>query len=196
MIFCIDIIYFIMSSLVFKFLKRLHVISNEELHGSISFLGALSYSIKTVWKLILFKYCYSSFILEPLNLKKIRAACWRKIGCKVGRDVLIGHSVSLDYGNADMITIEDKVIITNCCILLCHRRDMKNYKKGGDAFELPYIYAPITLRTGCQVGMGSIIMPGVTVGEGAIVGARSVVTHDVPAWTIVAGSPAKVIKEL
>ena len=44
--------------------------------------------------------------------------------------------------------------------------------------------------------MGSIIMPGVTVGEGAIIGARSVVTHDVPAWTIVAGSPAKVIKEL
>ena len=44
--------------------------------------------------------------------------------------------------------------------------------------------------------MGSIIVPGVTIGEGAIVGARSVVTKDVPAWTIAAGSPAKVIKEI
>ena len=39
-------------------------------------------------------------------------------------------------------------------------------------------------------------MPGVTVGEGAIVGAGSLVTKDVPSWTIVAGIPAKVIKEL
>lgn len=185
-----------MSSLTFRLLKRLHVISNEEQHGNISLLGAFGYTLKTIWKLLLFKYCYSSFILEPLNFKKIRANLWRKIGCKVGKDVLIGHSVALDYGNANLITIEDKVIITNCCILLCHRRDMRNYKKGDVAFDLPYIYAPITLKKGCQIGMGSIIMPGVTVGEGAIVGARSVVTHDVPAWTIVAGSPAKVIKEL
>lgn len=185
-----------MSSLTFKILKRLHIISNEDLHGNISLFGAIVYAFKTAWKLLLFKYCYSSFILEPLNLKKIRAIFWRKIGCKVGNDVLIGHSVALDYGNANMITIEDKVIITNCCILLCHRRNIKSYKKGDIAFDLPYIYAPITLKKGCQIGMGSIIMPGVTIGEGAIVGARSVVTHDVPAWTIVAGSPAKVIKEL
>ena len=44
--------------------------------------------------------------------------------------------------------------------------------------------------------MGSIIMPGVTIGEGAIIGARSVVTRDVPAWTIAAGSPCKVIKDI
>lgn len=185
-----------MSSLTFKILRRMHIISNEEKHGNISFFGAIGYAFETAWRLILFKYCYSSFILEPLNLKKIRCNLWRKIGCHMGKDVLIGHSVALDYGNADMITIEDKVVITNCCILLCHRRDMKDYKKGDDAFELPYIYAPITLKKGCQIGMGSIIMPGVTVGEGAIVGAHSVVTRDVPAWTIAVGSPAKVIKEL
>lgn len=44
--------------------------------------------------------------------------------------------------------------------------------------------------------MGAIIMPGVTIGEGAIIGAGAVVTHNIPAWTIAVGSPAKVIKEL
>lgn len=44
--------------------------------------------------------------------------------------------------------------------------------------------------------MGSIIMPGVEIGEGAIIGARSVVTHNVPAWAVAVGAPAKVIKEL
>ena len=185
-----------MSSFTFKFLKRMHVISNEEKHGNISLFSAIGYVFKTLWRLLLFKYCYSSFILEPLNLKFLRAKFWRKMGCKVGKNVLIGHTVSLDYGNTELITIEDNAIITNGCTILCHRRDMKGYRRGDNAYVLPYIYAPVTLKKGCQIGMGSIIMPGVTIGEGAIVGARSVVTHDIPAWTIAVGSPAKVIKEL
>lgn len=183
-------------SLTFRLFRRLGVIANEEKYGRISPWGIVCHTFEMVFKCMAFKYCYSSMLLGSLNLKKIRAALWRKIGCKVGKGVLIGHSVALDYGNANLITIDDHAIITNCCILLCHRRDMKNYRKGDDAYRLPYIYAPIHLCRGCQIGMGSIIMPGVTVGEGAIVGARSVVTKDVPAWTIAAGSPAKVIKSI
>jgi len=44
------------------------------------------------------------------------------------------------------------------------------------------------------IGMEAVIMPGVTIGHGAIVAAKSVVTHDVPAYAIVAGNPAKVVK--
>jgi acetyltransferase-like isoleucine patch superfamily enzyme len=73
---------------------------------------------------------------------------------------------------------------------------MAGYRKFDEAWELPYIYRPVVLKKGCQIGMGSIIMPGVTIGEGAIIGARSVVTRDVPAWTIAAGSPCKVIKDI
>lgn len=121
---------------------------------------------------------------------------WRSMGCKVGKGVCIGHSVSMDIGNPELIEVEDNVIITNCCIVLCHRRDMAGYRKFDEAWELPYIYRPVVLKKGCQIGMGSIIMPGVTIGEGAIIGARSVVTRDVPAWTIAAGSPCKVIKDI
>jgi len=45
------------------------------------------------------------------------------------------------------------------------------------------------------VAAKAVILPGVTIGEGAVVGACSVVTHDVPSWTVVAGNPAKEIKK-
>lgn len=55
---------------------------------------------------------------------------------------------------------------------------------------------PIKVCSNAWIGMNCIILKGVTIGEGAIVGAGSVVTKDVPAWTIVGGSPARIIKEI
>lgn len=55
---------------------------------------------------------------------------------------------------------------------------------------------PITVKDNVWIGASSIILPGVTIGEGAIVAAGAVVTKDVPARTIVAGNPAKVMREL
>ena len=56
--------------------------------------------------------------------------------------------------------------------------------------------APVKICDKVWVGFNSIILKGITVGEGAVVGAGSVVTKDVPAWTIVAGNPARVIREI
>lgn len=55
---------------------------------------------------------------------------------------------------------------------------------------------PIVIKDDVWIGMNVIILKGVTIGEGAIVGAGSVVTKDVPSWTVVAGNPAKVVKHL
>ncbi|GAB3911442.1 acyltransferase [Mucilaginibacter boryungensis] len=55
---------------------------------------------------------------------------------------------------------------------------------------------PIKICSDAWIGMNCIILKGVTIGEGAIVAAGSVVTKDVPAWTVVAGNPAKVVKTL
>ena len=183
-------------TLTFRFFNRLGIIHDKQKYGNITLWGIIKHFYIVVRNALLFKRAYKPGIFETRKCKSVRAKLWRKIGCHVGNDVFIGHSVALDCGNADLITIEDKVYITNGCILLCHRRDLKDYKKYDDSYELPYLYAPITLKKGCQIGMGSIIMPGVTVGEGAIVGARSVVSKDIPAWTIAVGSPCKVIKEL
>lgn len=55
---------------------------------------------------------------------------------------------------------------------------------------------PIKICDDAWIGMNCIVLKGVIIGEGAIVGAGSVVTKDVPAWTVVAGNPAKVVKYL
>jgi acetyltransferase-like isoleucine patch superfamily enzyme len=67
--------------------------------------------------------------------------------------------------------------------------------------EFPDVYAdtpnaPVILENHCWIGFGAAILKGVRVGEGAIVGAGSVVTKNVPAWTIVAGNPARIIREI
>ncbi|MBE6097694.1 MAG: acyltransferase [Schwartzia succinivorans] len=56
--------------------------------------------------------------------------------------------------------------------------------------------APIHICDKVWIGMNAIILKGVTIGEGAVVGAGAVVTHDVPAWTVVAGNPARIVKKL
>ncbi|WP_300799156.1 DapH/DapD/GlmU-related protein [uncultured Alistipes sp.] len=55
---------------------------------------------------------------------------------------------------------------------------------------------PVRLRRNAWIGAGALILPGVTVGEHAIVGAGSVVTRDVPDGMIVAGNPARVIRPI
>lgn len=55
-------------------------------------------------------------------------------------------------------------------------------------------HAPVTVGRHVIIGSGSIVLPGVTLGEGAAVGALSLVTKDVPAWTIVAGNPLRTLK--
>lgn len=184
------------KSLTFRFLYSLGVLCDEKKWGNISLLGAIKRVFFTLFCLLAYKYCYSSFILEPLNFRKLRAVLWRKMGCHVGSHVCIGHSVTMDYGNAGLITLEDNVIVTDGCILLCHRRDMSDYRKGSDSSKLPLLHGPIHLEKGVQLGKGSIVMPGVTIGEGSIIGAGAVVTKNIPAWCIAAGVPAKVLKTL
>lgn len=135
-------------------------------------------------------------ILAPFCPRKLRPWLLRRIGCHVGNNVFIGDYVRVDLNHADLIYIDDYVHVTAGCRLLCHQRDLRNYRVGDNAANLGYRLGEIHIGKGVMLGMESMVMPGVTIGDGAIIGAFSLVTKDVPAWTIAVGRPAKVIKEI
>ena len=135
-------------------------------------------------------------ILSPFLPRKIRPWVLRKIGCHVGKNVFIGSEVYIDSGYANLIYIEDNAHVTARTILLCHKRDLSDYCIGDNYADLPYKAAEIHLGKGCSTGTGTIIMPGVSIGEGSIIGAGSLVTSNIPAWTIAVGRPAKVVRNI
>ncbi|WP_273544580.1 acyltransferase [Vreelandella profundi] len=149
--------------------------------------------VKLLYIWSLFKIAKTWVVLNRIH-PRLRPAIWRLSGCHIGGNVSIGYDVYYDVGNADLIRIEDGVWITSRSLILCHRRDISDYKINDDMNKLPYIKGAVTIKKGASIGMGAIIMPGVTVGEGAMVGAGSVVTKDIPAWSIAVGNPAKVIR--
>ena len=154
----------------------------------------IAFAFGTLWRRFIFNYAYKAYIFEFAYKHHLRPAIWRALGCKVGKRVHIGHQVRIDFGNAERITVEDDVVLANGVTLWCHMRDMKNYRVGMKAMDLPAKYGDIHLGKGCYIGLNVTILPGVHIGEGAVIGSCALVTKDVPAWTIATGVPARVIK--
>lgn len=182
-------------STTYKLLRKLGFNYSEEEYGQVSLWRVVKQFFGNIRRKNL-QNMMDWAILEPFNPRKLRPALLRKMGCKVGKNIFVGDNVRIDLSHADMITIEDHAHIASGVRLLCHQRNMSNYCVGDDYAKLGYIVKPIYLCKGSLVGMDSFVMPGVTIGEGAIVGAGSLVTKDVPAWTIATGRPAKVVKEI
>jgi len=107
---------------------------------------------------------------------------------RLGKNVFINHACSfLDIGR---ITIEDDVQIGPRVNLTSenHPLDPEDRKT--------LLLGSILIKRNAWIGAGATILPGVTIGENAVVAAGAVVNRDVPANTIVAGIPAKVIKDI
>ena len=184
------------TSITYRLLKKIGLNFPEKEYGNVSLWQVIKRTCKTFRDSFLLKHFMNSALLSPLLPRKIRPWVLRKIGCHVGKDVFIGAHVYIDAGHADLIYIEDHAHVTARTVLLCHKRELNDYYIGDDYGKLPYKTGEIHLGKGCSTGTDSIIMPGVTIGEGAIVGAGSLVTRDIPAWTIATGRPAKVVKEI
>lgn len=151
--------------------------------------------LSSLYKWYLFKIAKNWVILNRIS-PRLRPWIWKLTGANINGKVSIGYDVYYDVINAKYIDIEDGVWVASRCLLLCHKRDLSQYFVGDDYNKLQYKKEKIVLKKGCVVGMGSIVMPGVTIGEGAIIGAGSLVISDIPDWTIAVGNPCKVIKEI
>lgn len=121
----------------------------------------------------------------------MRAALHRLRGVSIGERVFIGIDVLIDDADPWGVVIEDDVTVLARAVILAHAYYPRHLQ---GVLEEASGRSGVTLKRGSYVAVGAVILPGVTVGEHAVVGAGAVVTKDVPAYAVVAGSPAKVVR--
>lgn len=143
-------------------------------------------------------------MLPTRYLRAPRHALLRAFGAKIDKKALVYSSCTIfapwnlvvgracigphtELYNKDMIRIGDDCVVSQGAFLCTASHDTSSVL-------LPLISAPITMEDKSWVAADAFVGKGVTIGEGAVVGARACVFKDVAPWTIVGGNPAKVIK--
>lgn len=116
--------------------------------------------------------------------------------CDYGFNIEVGRNLFINYNctilDVAKVNIGDNVLIApNVSIYTAGHPLHADTRKTGYEYGIP-----VTIGDNVWIGGNSIIMPGVTVGCNSVIGAGSVVTKDVPDWTIVAGNPARVIRKI
>lgn len=111
-----------------------------------------------------------------------------------GKNIRVGNNVFINFGCTFMdrggITIGDNAFIAPHVSLITENHGLPADKRR------TLISKPIVIGNNVWIGANAIVLPDVTVGDNAVIGAGAVVTHDVPANAVVAGNPAKIIKEI
>ncbi len=128
---------------------------------------------------------------------KIRAEAFRVSGVEVGEDVFISIGMVILDGYKPMVKIGARAAFGNYVSLVASSAPNDSQLKDiPEIAERMIKTAPIAIGADAWVGTGAVILQGVSIGEKAIIGAGAVVTKDVPAYSVVAGVPAKVIRKI
>lgn len=151
---------------------------------------------------------YSKALIHPFAKIDIK-------GVRIHQGTRIGNSILQTYGGKGEIKIGANSIIYDKCELFAHRdakitignnvflarrtvimtADHLFQDKNRLIMEQDTVEADVTIGNDVWIGYGVIILKGVTINDGCVVGAGSVVTKDLPPYSVAVGSPAKVIKE-
>lgn len=161
-------------------------------------------------KFLIFSWCMKVFyfvldLMPPI----IRMGVFKLWLGRCGRDVMIDYGVYIRY--PWLVEIGDHVSINRDCsfypsflkkkkiiiknnVTIAYNVSFIGGSQDHRHKDLPDIGGDILIQEHVWIGCNVTILPGITIGEGAVIGAGSVVTRDVPPYTVAAGSPARVIK--
>ena len=131
-------------------------------------------------------------------------------GCEIGDESRIGTFVEIQKGSrigrrckisshtfiCEGVTIEDEVFVGHNVTFINDLHPRATNEDGSLQTEADWKCEPTRVCRGASIGSSATILCGITIGEGALVGAGSVVTKSVPAHTVVAGNPARILKQL
>ena len=120
--------------------------------------------------------------------------------CVLGKNVSIEGPVTMGHGSSmrdgcvaiKHTTLEDWVGISSNVHFITFTHEIGNITRRVGTIE----YKPILVKAGTWIGTNTTVLPGVTIGEGCVIGARSLVTKDIPDNSLAIGAPAKVIRKL
>jgi UDP-2-acetamido-3-amino-2,3-dideoxy-glucuronate N-acetyltransferase len=130
-------------------------------------------------------------------------------GCRIGAETRIGPFVEVQAGVVigdrckvsshtfvcEGVTIEDEVFVGHG-VMFVNDSDPRATTATGELQRTgDWDLVPTRIRAGASIGSGAVILAGVTVGAGALIGAGAVVTHDVDAGAVVAGVPARFLRQ-
>jgi maltose O-acetyltransferase len=119
--------------------------------------------------------------------------------CDYGFNVHLGKMVGLNFGcvllDCGRIEIGDYTLLGPGVHVYAVTHPLEPVKRRGGPLSENCKGVPVKIGRDCWIGGGSRILPGVTIGDGCIVGAGSIVTHDVPSGSKVAGNPARLMRE-
>jgi len=146
-------------------------------------ISSVRFIIKKLLNHVFLSIAYSC----PINFWRVKLNRWR--GVNIGRDVFIGLNVIFDRAYPELITIEDGVQITGGNHILTHSRPPEFFKG-----KLLSYAAPVKICRNSWIGINSIIIPNITIGEGAVIGAGALVDKNIPSNCVAKGNPISIIK--
>ena len=167
--------------------------------------SSVKYSRKEMILRILWGLCSPLFRYSPRPLFRWRCFLLKTFGARIGRHVHIYNSATIympwnleigdwssigEYAfiyNLGKISIGKKATISHRAHLCAGTHDYTDK-------TLPLLKPPIEIQDSVWICTDTFIGPGISVGEGAVIGARAVVTKNVKPWSVIAGNPAKFIK--
>ena len=147
---------------------------------------------RTIWDKLKFYFLYI-ICFQGDNI-----AFLRHQGVEIGSSCSISTSVNNFGSEPWLIEVGDDVTITDGVVFLTHDGSSRLFRKEFVEMNPKFgnRFGAIRIHENCFIGMRSILMPDIEVGPNSIIGAGSVVTHDVPPNCVIAGNPARIICSL